>query len=221
MLGHRGCRLGITFPEIYGMQVRAIMEAACEVGRAGRARGARDHDPAHRHGRRDEADLRDDAARGRRVIAEMGVPVRYLGGTMIEVPAGGADRPEDGGVRRILLVRDQRPHPADVRLQPGRRRRSSCRATSRWGSCRLDPFSVLDQEGVGELIALGIDRGRRRAATSRWASAASTAARPRRWSSATRWGWTTCRARRSWSPSPGWPPPRPGSKSREKAKRAA
>ena len=38
MLGHRGCRLGITYPEIYEMQVRAIVEAACEVRRRGRAR---------------------------------------------------------------------------------------------------------------------------------------------------------------------------------------
>ena len=49
--GHRGCRLGITFPEIYEMQVRAIMEAACAVVRRGGCRvEPRDHDPAHGHG---------------------------------------------------------------------------------------------------------------------------------------------------------------------------
>ena len=64
MLGHRGCRLGITFPEIYEMQVRAIMEAACAVARRGDRRRARDHDPAHRHGGGDEGDRGDDPARG-------------------------------------------------------------------------------------------------------------------------------------------------------------
>ena len=49
MLGHRGCRLGITFPEIYEMQVRAIIEAAVEVQEVGQEGDPRDHDPAGRH----------------------------------------------------------------------------------------------------------------------------------------------------------------------------
>ena len=50
MLGHRGCRLGITYPEIYEMQARAIFEAAAEVKQeTGETVDARDHDPAGRH----------------------------------------------------------------------------------------------------------------------------------------------------------------------------
>ena len=50
MLGHRGCRLGITYPEIYEMQARAIFEAALAVAKeTGQRAGARDHDPAGRH----------------------------------------------------------------------------------------------------------------------------------------------------------------------------
>ena len=56
------------------------------------------------------------------------------------------------------------------------------------GLLPADPFSVLDQEGVGELIASASSAAGGRGPTSRWASAASTAARPRRWSSATRSG---------------------------------
>ena len=76
MLGHRGCRLGITFPEIYDMQVRAIMEAACAVAERGRARRARDHDPAHRHGGGDEADREMTSGWPTAVLAETGVRVR-------------------------------------------------------------------------------------------------------------------------------------------------
>ena len=163
MLGHRGCRLGHHLPEIYGMQVRAIMEAACTVGRAGRAGRARDHDPAHRHRRRDEADLRADQERSPTAcIAEMGVAVQVPGRHHDRGAAGGADRRQDRPVRGVLLVRDQRPHPDDVRLQPRRRRASSCPTTSRRACCPHDPFSVLDQEGVGELIKIGIERGRGR-----------------------------------------------------------
>ena len=67
MLGHRGCRLGITYPEIYEMQVRAIVEAACEVAERARSRAARDHDPAGRAPRassRGCASLRRGRGRG-------------------------------------------------------------------------------------------------------------------------------------------------------------
>ena len=52
MLGHRGCRLGVTYPEIYEMQIRAIIEAACDVAEGRHPREARDHDPHRGHARR-------------------------------------------------------------------------------------------------------------------------------------------------------------------------
>ncbi len=48
MLGHRGCRLGVTFPEIYAMQTQAVMEAACALAKEGVAVTPRDGDPARR-----------------------------------------------------------------------------------------------------------------------------------------------------------------------------
>ncbi len=66
MLGHRGCRLGIAYPEITAMQVRAILEAACLVAE-GRPGGApRDHDPAGRHEEGARAPGRRSCARSRR-----------------------------------------------------------------------------------------------------------------------------------------------------------
>ena len=66
MLGHRGCRLGITYPEIYEMQVRAIFEAAARRREGRRRRPARDHDPARRRARRVRAPARARRRGGRR-----------------------------------------------------------------------------------------------------------------------------------------------------------
>jgi pyruvate,orthophosphate dikinase len=84
MLGHRGCRLGVTYPEIYEMQARAIFEAACSL--PSRFAGARNHDPAGRHPRELELmkDVVDKAAEA--VFAEQGKRIDYLVGTMIELP---------------------------------------------------------------------------------------------------------------------------------------
>src|SRR3989442_15139034 len=86
MLGHRGCRLGITYPEIYGMQVRAIMEAACTVAAAGVTVEPEIMIPLT--GTVGEMQLTyaqtKKVADG--IIAEMGVTLKYSIGTMIEVP---------------------------------------------------------------------------------------------------------------------------------------
>src|SRR5439155_417047 len=86
MLGHRGCRLGITYPEIYGMQVRAIMEAACTAAAEGVTVEPEIMIPLTGT----IGEMRLTYAQTKRVadgiIAEMGVAVKYLIGTMIEVP---------------------------------------------------------------------------------------------------------------------------------------
>ena len=89
MLGHRGCRLGITYPEITRMQARAIFEAALQVAKKGIAGQARGHDPARRP-RRGAAPAEEDRAGGgaARCSARTGSGVEYLIGTMIEVPRG-------------------------------------------------------------------------------------------------------------------------------------
>jgi pyruvate, orthophosphate dikinase len=161
MLGHRGCRLGITFPEIYEMQVRAIMEAACEVAR----RGVQVEPPEIMiplTGTVAEMKLtRHMTVRmAERTVSEMGVKVGYSVGTMIEVP-------------RAALIADKLAEHADffsfgtndlTQMTFGYSRDDIGKFLPFYLEKKLlphDPFAVLDQEGVGEMIEIGIKRGRR------------------------------------------------------------
>ncbi len=161
MLGHRGCRLGITFPEIYEMQVRAIMEAACEVAK----RGMRVEPPEIMiplTGTVAEMKLTREMTErvARQTVAEMGVKVGYSVGTMIEVP-------------RAALIADKLAEHAEffsfgtndlTQMTFGYSRDDIGKFLPFYLEHKLlphDPFAVLDQEGVGEMIEIGIQRGRR------------------------------------------------------------
>jgi len=161
MLGHRGCRLGITFPEIYEMQVRAIMEAACQV--AGRGVHVEPEIMIPLTGTVPEMKLtRDMTARiADKTVAEMGVKVGYTVGTMIEVP-------------RAALIADKLAEHADffsfgtndlTQMTFGYSRDDIGKFLPFYLEKKLlpnDPFAVLDQEGVGEMVEIGIERGRRK-----------------------------------------------------------
>ena len=127
MLGHRGCRLGITHPEIYGMQVRAIMEAACTVAEQGGKVEPEIMIPLT--GTVGEMRLTYEQTKriADGVVAELGVPVKYTIGTMIEVPRAALIADQIAAGRGVLLLRHQRSHPADLRLQPRRRRQVPAR----------------------------------------------------------------------------------------------
>ena len=160
MLGHRGCRLGITYPEIYGMQVRAIMEAACTAAAEGVTVEPEIMIPLTGT----IGEMRLTYAQTKRVadgiIAEMGVAVKYFIGTMIEVP-------------RAALIAGEIARTAEffsfgtndlTQLTFGYSRDDVAKFLPEYlqkGLLPNDPFSVLDQEGVGELIRIGIERGRR------------------------------------------------------------
>jgi pyruvate,orthophosphate dikinase len=160
MLGHRGCRLGITSPEIYGMQIRAIMEAACTVTEQDVHVEPEIMIPLT--GTVGEMQVTQKQARdvAEGVIAEMGVAVSYLIGTMIEVP-------------RAALIADQIAQHAEsfsfgtndlTQMTFGYSRDDVAKFLPDYlqkGLLAHDPFSVLDQEGVGELVRIGIGRGRR------------------------------------------------------------
>ena len=107
MLGHRGCRLGITFPEIYEMQVRAIMEAACEVGRRGLHVEPEIMIPLT--GTVAEMKLtREMTVRvAEQVLTETGQKVAVFGGHDDRGAPGGAGGRQDRGARGFLLVRHQ------------------------------------------------------------------------------------------------------------------
>jgi pyruvate,orthophosphate dikinase len=160
MLGHRGCRLGITSPKIYGMQVTAIMEAACTVAEQGVAVEPEIMIPLTGT----VGEMRQTFEQTKKVadgvVARLGVPVRYLIGTMIEVP-------------RAALIADQMAQYAEffsfgtndlTQMTFGYSRDDVAKFLPSYldkGLVPNDPFSVLDQEGVGELIKIGIERGRR------------------------------------------------------------
>jgi len=160
MLGHRGCRLGITYPEIYEMQVRAIFEAAVVLAREGVPVQPEVMIPLT--GTPGEMRLtRELTVRtAEAVLAEAGLRVPYAVGTMIEVP-------------RAALVADQIAQEADffsfgtndlTQLTYGYSRDDAGKFLPLYLDKSLlpsDPFRVLDQEGVGELIRIGIERGRR------------------------------------------------------------
>ncbi len=159
MLGWRGCRLGIAFPEIYEMQVRAIFEAACAVAAKGEAPIVEVMHPLV--AKKEEIaflrKLTDDTASA--VLKERGVTLDYKVGVMIELP-------------RAALRADQIAEHAEffsfgtndlTQTTFGISRDDSGKfldAYLKKGITEKDPFVSLDQEGVGELVRLGAERGR-------------------------------------------------------------
>jgi pyruvate,orthophosphate dikinase len=160
MLGHRGCRLGITYPEIYEMQARAIFEAAVHVSReTGRSVVPEIMIPLV--GAKKELDLMKDAIdkEAAEVFAEAKMSVRYMVGTMIELPRAAllaGDIAQTGeffsfGTNDLTqttfgMSRDDSGPFIEVYRQKG--------------IYEHDPFASLDQAGVGELIKIAAERGR-------------------------------------------------------------
>ncbi|SDZ84963.1 pyruvate phosphate dikinase [Desulfuromusa kysingii] len=160
MLGHRGCRLGITYPEVYDMQVRAIMEAACElVKNEGFKIIPEIMIPLISHVNELKI-LRANAVRvAEEVCADYGIKIDYLIGTMIELPRAAltADAiateaeffsfgTNDLTQTTYGLSRDDAGHFLPEYIERG--------------VLNKDPFIALDQRGVGELVKIGFERGR-------------------------------------------------------------
>ena len=169
MLGHRGCRLGITYPEIYKMQVQAIFEAACELAKDGSGEG-------HEQGDRIKVipeimiplvghinELRFTKARliktAEDVIARYRTEIEYLVGTMIEVP-------------RAAVTADEIAEEAEffsfgtndlTQMTFGFSRDDTEKFLPFYleeGILESDPFATIDQNGVGKLVEMGVRRGR-------------------------------------------------------------
>ncbi len=160
MLGHRGCRLGITFPEIYEMQARAIFEAACEVAKAsGEAPIPEVMIPLVATKRELELlkSLVDTVAG--EVFAETGTKVEYLVGTMIELPRAALMAKEiaEEGAFFSFGTNDL------TQTTLGVSRDDSARFLAPYvekGIFPRDPFVSLDVDGVGQLVELAAERGR-------------------------------------------------------------
>ncbi|HEX6176889.1 MAG TPA: pyruvate, phosphate dikinase [Thermoanaerobaculia bacterium] len=159
MLGHRGCRLGITYPEIYEMQVRAIFMAACEVKKNGI--DARPEVMIPLVGTVKELEITTEMVRrvAAEVVQENGVDVPIIVGTMIEIPRAALLAEKLGSIAEFFSFgtndltqmtfgysRDDAgtflPEYVDKKILP------------------KDPFESIDQEGVGQLVKLGTEGGR-------------------------------------------------------------
>ncbi|AHC14356.1 pyruvate, phosphate dikinase [Salinispira pacifica] len=159
MLGHRGVRLGITFPEIYRMQAEAIMRAACEAALKGVQVYPEIMIPLVGHIRELEIMRGHVEEVAKKVLQETKAKIDYKIGTMIEVP-------------RATLVADELAHHADffsfgtndlTQMTYGFSRDDVGSFVPQYiqeGILEDDPFAKLDQEGIGQLIELGIGKGR-------------------------------------------------------------
>ena len=159
MLGHRGCRLGITYPEITEMQARAIIEAALDLKKKGIATFPEIMIPLI--GTVKEFKLQEEIVRSvaNLVFAERGDTIDYMVGTMIEIP-------------RAALTADKIAEHAEffsfgtndlTQMTFGYSRDDAGKFLPVYinqGILKADPFQVLDQEGVGQLIKTGIEKGR-------------------------------------------------------------
>ena len=159
MLGHRGCRLGITYPEIYDMQVRAIMEAACAVAASGT--GVLPEIMIPLVGTVEELSrLRARAeAVAAEVLADVAVKVEYQIGTMIEIPRAAvtADRVAEAADFFSFGTNDL------TQMTFGYSRDDAGVFLPEYvekGILEHDPFQVLDQDGVGKVVEMGVQRGR-------------------------------------------------------------
>jgi pyruvate,orthophosphate dikinase len=159
MLGHRGCRLGIVYPEITQMQCRAIFEAACNVQQSGTKVEPEVMIPlvGFLPELKEQARIAHETAK--QVFAEKGVTVPYLVGTMIELP-------------RACVVADQIAKEAQFFSFGTNDLTQTTLGMSRddYGSfiryylehdlVAKDPFQTIDIDGVGGLMRLGVERGR-------------------------------------------------------------
>lgn len=159
MLGHRGCRLGITYKEIYDMQVRAIIEAACNVKKKGLEVYPEIMIPIV--GTEEELKIFRNNIQGlaEEIIKKKGVEIKYTVGTMIELP-------------RAAITADRIARQADffsfgtndlTQMTYGFSRDDIGNFLPEYierGILDKDPFQSLDQEGVGMLIEIGVKKGR-------------------------------------------------------------
>jgi pyruvate,orthophosphate dikinase len=159
MLGHRGCRLGITYPEITATQVRAIIEAACSVVKQGIKVHPEIMVPlvGTKAELENQRKLAVDTAK--EVMKKAGVRINYLVGTMIEVPRAAVTADKIAEVAEFFSFGTN-----DLtQMTFGYSRDDAGKFLPDYLSRKIlpaEPFQTLDQEGVGQLVDMGIKRGR-------------------------------------------------------------
>jgi pyruvate,orthophosphate dikinase len=160
MLGHRGVRLGITYPEITEMQTRAIIEAACKLAKEGMKVVPEIMIPLVGHVKelRDQKVIVDRVAA--EVMKEQGVKIKYLVGTMIEIPRGAITADEIAGEAQFFSFGTN-----DLtQLTFGFSRDDIGKFLGAYQDKKIldkDPFATIDTVGVGQLVSMGVEKGRK------------------------------------------------------------
>jgi len=160
MLGHRGCRLGVSYPEITEMQARAIFEAAADVAK--KKIKVKPEVMIPLVGFKKELDLQVDIVHrvARTVMAEKGVKFDYLVGTMIEVPRGAITADEIAQTAQFFSFGTN--DLTQTALGMSRDDMGSfLNSYTENEVFKKNPFATLDQEGVGQLIKIAIEKGRK------------------------------------------------------------
>jgi pyruvate,orthophosphate dikinase len=159
MLGHRGCRLGIVFPEITRMQTRAIIEAACDLIKKGKKVVPEIMVPLVGISKEFTNQKELIVATAAQVMKKKGITVKYLIGTMIELP-------------RAVVIADQIAKEAEffsfgtndlTQTTYGFSRDDAGKFINYYRDNNIldnDPFQTLDEEGVGYLVKMGVEKGR-------------------------------------------------------------
>jgi pyruvate,orthophosphate dikinase len=159
MLGHRGVRLGITYPEITEMQTRAIMEAACQLNREGLKVVPEIMIPLVGHVKelRDQKEVVNRVAQ--EVMKETGVKIKYLVGTMIEVPRGAMTADQIASEAQFFSFGTN-----DLtQMTFGFSRDDIGKFLRSYQDKKIldkDPFATIDTEGVGAVVRVGVQKGR-------------------------------------------------------------
>ncbi|HOA49158.1 MAG TPA: pyruvate, phosphate dikinase [Novosphingobium sp.] len=161
MLGHRGCRLGITFPEIYEMQARAIFEAACDVAALGGEAPVPEVMVPLVATRRELEILKTLIDRtAQEVFAEKGRTLQYHVGTMIELPRAALMAGEIAEVGEFFSFGTNDLTQTTLGVSRDDAAKFLVPYVEQ-GIFARDPFVSLDIEGVGQLVEMASERGRK------------------------------------------------------------
>jgi len=164
MLGLRGCRLGIVMPGLNKMQVRAIFEAACDAAKEGVVVKPEVMIPltAHVNEMKHIQPLLEEVAE--QVMAEKGIRVEYKFGTMVEVPRAALTADEIATVAQFFSFGTNDLTQMTFGISRDDAERKFLLRYADEGDLNIlpkNPFQTLDEEGVGQLIFMGVERGRK------------------------------------------------------------
>ncbi|MBC7082024.1 MAG: pyruvate, phosphate dikinase [Firmicutes bacterium] len=161
MLGHRGCRLGITYPEINEMQARAIFEAACELTKEGYKVFPEVMIPVVGHVREIEIAREVVERVAKETMEKYGVKLEYMVGTMIELPRAALTADEIAKEAQFFSFGTNDLTQTTFGFSRDDAEGKFLPYYLEHNILEQNPFEVLDRKGVGELIKIAVERGRR------------------------------------------------------------